>query len=195
MIGGFWMNSYDPRVKRTRQLLTDAMKKLLLEEGYEAITIRDIVKKAEVNRSTFYLHFRDKQDIFEQIQLDVLNELAETLKYPTYTYDSVFTAYKREKKPMKTHVTMLEHIQKHASFYRKMLTEDAFRKQMIVVIKSEVLLFQNNVWEATFMAEGAIGIIRYWLENGMKESIDELSMRLTQVILFPLGDFRLFKGN
>ena len=187
------MNAYDPRVKRTRQLLTEAMKKLMLEKSYEAVTIRDIVKNAEVNRSTFYLHFRDKQDIFEQIQLDILNELAETLKYPTYTYDSEVTAYKREKKPMKTHVTMLEHIQKHASFYQRMLEVDEFRKRAVYVIKAEVLLFQNNVWEATFMAEGAVGIIQYWLENDMKESIEELSLWLTRVILFPLGDFKLYK--
>lgn len=188
---GFKMSrEVDPRVSRTRRLLIEALAKLIVLEGYEAVTIREIVRVAEVNRSTFYLHFRDKQDILVQMQNEILNELAESLKYPTYTYESAIIDYKSSNKPIKTHVTMFEHIQEHAPIYRKMLIESEFREHVTQVLITEVHRFQENVWEATFMANGAVGVILYWLESGMKETIMEMSLWLSRVILFPLGNFK-----
>lgn len=51
----------DRRVRRTRKLLHDAFLALVLEKGYEKITIQDILDRADVGRSTFYVHFRDKE--------------------------------------------------------------------------------------------------------------------------------------
>ena len=65
----------DPRVVRTRKLLIDGMVSIILEEGYDKLTVKRIVKKAGVNRSTFYLHFLDKQDIIEQMEKDMLLKL------------------------------------------------------------------------------------------------------------------------
>lgn len=50
----------DPRVKRTRQLLEQALGDLLKEKTFHAITVQDIAERAEVNRATFYAHFEDK---------------------------------------------------------------------------------------------------------------------------------------
>jgi AcrR family transcriptional regulator len=54
----------DRRIQRTRQLLQDALVELILEKGYEAITVQDIIDRANVGRSTFYAHFLDKDDLF-----------------------------------------------------------------------------------------------------------------------------------
>lgn len=53
----------DRRVRRTRQLLLDALLTLIIERGYEALTVQDILDRADVGRSTFYTHFRDKDDL------------------------------------------------------------------------------------------------------------------------------------
>lgn len=50
-------------------------------------------------------------------------------------------------------------------------------------------IFISAIWEATYMANGAVGIIRYWIENGMKENVTEMSLWLTKTILIPLGNF------
>jgi AcrR family transcriptional regulator len=53
----------DRRIQRTRQLLRDSLNVLILEKGYEAITVQDVLDRANVGRSTFYAHFQDKEDL------------------------------------------------------------------------------------------------------------------------------------
>jgi AcrR family transcriptional regulator len=53
----------DRRVQRTRRLLKEALIALTLERGYEAVTIADIAERADVGRSTFYVHFPDKETL------------------------------------------------------------------------------------------------------------------------------------
>src|SRR5690625_2838078 len=176
----------DPRVARTRRLLIGGLKRLILEVGYDKITVRKIVQKAEVNRSTFYLHFQDKQDILEQMEEDMLIELKNALSYPSYTFPEALYDFKNKNKPIKSHVAMFEHIHQQGDLYKRMLKEHSFYERFTETIKMEVLKFRDSVWEATFMANGATGIILYWLENEREETVEEMSLWLTKVMLFPL---------
>lgn len=54
----------DPRVRRTRDLLGDALVELLHERPFDEITVQLVLDRAGVARSTFYQHFRDKNDLF-----------------------------------------------------------------------------------------------------------------------------------
>ena len=73
----------DRRVRRTRELLRSALLSLIMEKGYERITVQDILDRADVGRSTFYAHYRDKEALllagFEDIRsaLTVDSEAAE----------------------------------------------------------------------------------------------------------------------
>jgi AcrR family transcriptional regulator len=62
----------DRRVRRTRELLRNALLALIVEKGYDRITVQDILDRADVGRSTFYAHYRDKEDLltsgFEDIR-------------------------------------------------------------------------------------------------------------------------------
>lgn len=65
----------DRRVQRTKKLLHDALVSLILEKGYQKITIQNIIDRANVGRSTFYAHYRDKEDLlfsgFDQLAHDL----------------------------------------------------------------------------------------------------------------------------
>ena len=65
----------DRRVQRTRQLLQEALVSLILEKGYQKITVQDIIDRANIGRSTFYSHYRDKDDLL----LSGFDELAHDL--------------------------------------------------------------------------------------------------------------------
>ena len=64
----------DRRVQKTRKLLQDALIELVAEKGYESVTIQEILDRANVGRSTFYVHFQDKDQLLHSI-LDRLDEL------------------------------------------------------------------------------------------------------------------------
>jgi len=53
----------DRRVQKTRKLLKDALVTLILEKGFEAVTIQEILDRANVGRSTFYIHFQNKHEL------------------------------------------------------------------------------------------------------------------------------------
>src|ERR1700704_7018787 len=50
----------DPRIRRTRQLLQDALRNLLKQKEFDKISVQDITEAATVNRATFYAHYEDK---------------------------------------------------------------------------------------------------------------------------------------
>ncbi|HEY5997864.1 MAG TPA: TetR/AcrR family transcriptional regulator [bacterium] len=53
----------DRRIGRTRRMMREALVSLIVEKGYEKITVQDILDRADVGRSTFYSHYRDKDDL------------------------------------------------------------------------------------------------------------------------------------
>ncbi len=54
----------DRRVRRTRDVLGDALIGLMHEKPFEAITVQQVIDRADVGRSTFYTHYRGKDDLF-----------------------------------------------------------------------------------------------------------------------------------
>jgi AcrR family transcriptional regulator len=67
----------DRRVRRTRAAIQHALLNLMLEKGYDAVTVTDIIDRADVGRSTFYSHFTDKRDVLDD-SLDGLGEFLRT---------------------------------------------------------------------------------------------------------------------
>ena len=65
----------DPRQRRTRRLLQDALRKLLQEKPFEEILVQDITDAATVNRATFYDHYTDKFTLFEAMVAADFHEL------------------------------------------------------------------------------------------------------------------------
>ena len=53
----------DRRVQRTQQLLRAALLSLIEEKGFEALTVQDIIDRANVGRATFYAHSDNKEDL------------------------------------------------------------------------------------------------------------------------------------
>ncbi len=64
----------DPRIKRTRQLLQQALTELMAEKSFQAITVQDIAERATVNRVTFYAHFEDKYALLEYTMREMFKQ-------------------------------------------------------------------------------------------------------------------------
>jgi len=70
----------DRRVLRTRRLLRDALMVLILEKGYDAVTVQDITDRANLGRATFYLHYRDKEELLSHSLEAIYEALTERIE-------------------------------------------------------------------------------------------------------------------
>ena len=65
----------DRRSRRTRRMLKEAFFALVLEKGYDGVTIEDITDRADLGRTTFYLHYRDKEELLLESIVAIAEEL------------------------------------------------------------------------------------------------------------------------
>jgi len=68
------MAKTDRRVQRTRELLQKALIDLINERGYDPITIQDIVDRANIGRTTFYLHYSSKDELLMSCHEAIVSE-------------------------------------------------------------------------------------------------------------------------
>ena len=76
------MAKIDRRIVRTRQLLRDSLMSLILEKGYEAVTVQHITDQANLGRATFYLHYKDKEELLVISLESLFDELVKTMGPP-----------------------------------------------------------------------------------------------------------------
>jgi AcrR family transcriptional regulator len=65
----------DRRVQKTKALLHEALASLIHEKNYDSIVIKEILDRANVGRSTFYTHFRDKDELLVSGMHDLLRSV------------------------------------------------------------------------------------------------------------------------
>lgn len=179
----------DPRVVRTRQLLRAALISLIPGKGFDAITVQDITDAATLNRATFYLHYRDKNellmDVFRDLTTNAVALPQSGTGDPTAAPDPPSIA------------AIFDHIAEHADFYRAMLGEEgvpAFAARMRGYVE-EIGLKWFSVLQPdaehmsvrpeiaiNFLGSAYLGVIAWWLDNDMpypSEFMADQLMRLT----------------
>jgi AcrR family transcriptional regulator len=70
----------DRRILRTRRALKDAMLGLVLEQGFDAVTIEQITHRADLGRTTFYLHYRDKEELLLESIRELIDDLVANIR-------------------------------------------------------------------------------------------------------------------
>ena len=73
----------DRRIKRTKRQLSAGLIELMKKKNIKDITIKELVEKVDINRSTFYLHYSDIYDLLNDIEKNLMEEVT-----------SVFNSYK-----------------------------------------------------------------------------------------------------
>ena len=101
----------DRRPKKTRLALSQSLISLMFEKRYESIVIQEILDRANVGRSTFYMHFRDKDDLL----IEGTQGLAEFLR-GAQTASAAPTG-KRHEKIIGYSLAMFEHAYEHRKLY------------------------------------------------------------------------------
>lgn len=189
----------DRRAVRTRRALREALISLILEKGYDAITVQDITDRADLNRGTLYLHYRDKQDLLLSSSQDVFDDLIAQLTPVTPEHLTINIA--------EQNLTLIyQHVAAHADFYRVMLGDRGvppFTKQLRQIIAQWCLLRLEALRAlgaplttlpaeliANFISGAIIGVAAWWLEHDMPitpEVLAQYTLQLAASGLYPSG--------
>lgn len=78
-----YINSDDPRITKTIKSIYDAFFACLDEVPYSKINVKMICEKANINRSTFYMYYEDKQHLLECILADIVNNVGSSAMEPS----------------------------------------------------------------------------------------------------------------
>jgi AcrR family transcriptional regulator len=163
----------DPRVRRTRRLLRDALVSLILEKDYAAISIKDITDRAEVAYITFYRHF----DSLDQLLMEVLDEGLMELMTRIETLAKQF-----ETSALETEGKLIfEYIEEKADLFRILLRSQSVTRVRKKVIRNIAAIFQKSCASlaksssqltiaitSNHIATSLLALIEWWLENNMK---------------------------
>jgi AcrR family transcriptional regulator len=164
----------DPRVRRTKKMLRDAFLALVIEQGFEAVRVGEIIERAEVNRATFYRHYRSKRDLLRSWTQEVghlLDGQADSLQNPQVYAGSA--AYLPA-----IVLTIFEHIAEHRSYYCLMIGRYGLN-DIANDMESQICAFlerRSDLLERTSggIPEGMqmrayaaqfVGVVKWWLEQ------------------------------
>ena len=85
---GAFLSVYTEKNRRTKELIQKSFMEMLEKKTFDSITVGDIAKTAKINRGTFYLHFIDKFDLLDQIELQLFEELGDHIDQLQSNYSS-----------------------------------------------------------------------------------------------------------
>lgn len=175
----------DERIRRTRQRLGMALLSLVQERPYHRITVKDVLKRAAVGRSTFYVHYRDKNDLLLS-QLEMFLEMMSTAL-------SVRGEKSQRVAPVEE---MFAHIKEQAVLYRALekadrlndffdLAQGYFSRGIARRLTESGNLPNTSQRDleprASALAGSLLSLLRWWLDRGGKESarsMDEMFHRM-----------------
>ncbi|MGM7723809.1 TetR/AcrR family transcriptional regulator [uncultured Metabacillus sp.] len=189
----------DLRIVRTRKLIKEAFLDLIQTKGYESITIQNIADCALVNRATFYLHYKDKQDLLDTLLNEIFNELADAIKPCSYVQNKMVKIANFQL----LIETIFNKIAEHKKFFKVMLFENGvngFNTKMQDVIKEkfneefltygldeEILSIQPELL-TTFISSALIGTVSWWLKEDLHYSPNQLAKQTVK--LFSIGPLK-----
>lgn len=201
-------NPIDRRVRRTRRALQDALISLILEKGYDAVTIEEITDRADLGRTTFYLHFKDKEELFMHAIDTICQDFIEK-------HENLLTMEHNPKTHKNIHLNLDEfilfhiftHARENANLYKVMLRGEGgakASKRFSNIIKEETILRLSYVQGlsskvpleifAAFFAGTLIELVTWWLEENEPYAIEEMVKYFQQMITFgAYGTFDIAK--
>ena len=182
----------DRRIQRTRQSLRSALLELIREKGYDGISIEEITERANVGRATFYLHYKDKEDLLLEEFSEMANEKVQFLS--AIPFSAWLPSHEDgTKQPAPPLLIVFEHIYDNSELYyillksekssriveriRKISTE-AIVKFVETKAKTDPIPLRFKVpidFFAAFFSGALLSTVDWWLEEDMRHSPKEIT--------------------
>jgi AcrR family transcriptional regulator len=172
-------STLDRRVVRTRKLLQDALFELILKKGYDSIRVQDITEEANLGRATFYVHYKDKEDLLLATIESTRHDLLEHVKA-----ESAYSSLPGFR-------VQFQHAAKNKTFYLAVLNRVQGRKQIRSVMIETVQDHLESISPdspipieivGNFLVGAVLQLLDWWLTNDMPYSIDEMEAMFLKLI-------------
>lgn len=178
----------DRRIKKTKEQLLLALTSLMKRKNIKDITVRELVDLADINRGTFYLHYKDIYDMIDHIENELFIDFDSLINrhtvnelngMPFLLLKDIFT-FIRDNSEM-TIVLIGNH--GNITFLNKLKNIVTDR-----CINSFTELYnaakkQNIEYFASFVVAGCMALVEDWLKKGMKESPEEMATLAEKIIV------------
>lgn len=176
----------DRRVVRTKTALAQALFDLCGEKEFDRITITELTKRANVDRKTFYLHYRSVGDILEDFYAEHLARLQEKLEREVRAEVLDVQGYFR---------ALSNSLEENLGLYQCLVrgpAYDFFRERLREILHCRVLggLQTKTVGRremlpvyAEFVTNGVLGVYLEWLRGNLTLSGEELARQLSGAVL------------
>ncbi len=174
----------DLRIRRTRSLLSNALVALMQEKSIDKITVQEVLDRATVGRSTFYLHYRDKDDLFLCVLEDGLEMWSTALlkkQEKSYRVAPVAEFFMHVGDAKKLYRAVVDSGRIHVFFE---LAQGYFARGIARRLKDMGMknLVQSELDAGSHaLAGNLLSLLKWWLDRGTRESpkaMDELFHRM-----------------
>lgn len=169
---------------RTQQLLREALISLIQEKGFEALTVQDIIDRANVGRATFYAHFDNKEDLL----VSGLDRLLESLK--ERQRESLARGGSVEERVFAFSHEVFAHADEHRGLFQAMVgkesgavVERVWRKMLLDLVRHDVMAVvpQGKDYSVPtealvhFLAGALSGLQTWWFDGKKRLSAEEVN--------------------
>jgi len=178
----------DPRVKRTRRLLRDALVSLILEKDFASISIKEITERAEVAYITFFRHFESLDQLLMEVLDEGLGELQDHIE--TLAKQSETSALETEGR------LIFEYIQQKADLFRILFKSQSVTRVRKKVVQNIAVIFQKSCLPlarsgnqtttailSNHIATSLLALIEWWLDNHMKPAPTQMGKVYKSLII------------
>lgn len=171
----------DKRIRRTKKLLRQALTRLMQQKDFKSITVTDVVREADINRGTFYAHYRDVYDLREKIEAEMIADframIAVLRPSEAATLQPVLTRamdYLEENREIVTALTQVSGV-------------EGFGKKLIGVLEEcrlEIIQHRSieDVYVARFLATGIVGMLEKWITEPQPIPKHEMTALITKIL-------------
>lgn len=176
----------DRRVKYTKMVLRESLIACMKEKPIDKITVKEICEGADINRSTFYVHYASPQDLLDSIKEEMYDEVkaskAESgdLKTLIRQLCDVFYAYREL---LSIIVGSIENI----GFLFRVC--DVWKPDMLRELKMRGIEGERAEIIYLFVASGATSVLVVWATSGFRLTADEMVDELSRIVMDGLSAY------
>ena len=163
----------------TKRSIADSVIALCHVKSFEKITIRDISEKCGINGQTFYYHFVDKYDLLEWIyRTDLLDAHMNDVDFDNWPEKlcSTLTGMRADKS---FYINTITHTEDYITYYMLEQAQNIFELAIDTLDETRKVDPAQRNFIARFFAYGVCGSILEWAKNGMEDTPENITRRMT----------------